>query len=162
MSTHLGNGCPPNLPRHPNLIWEQLAAEGLHACLIVDGHHLPPSVVKVMVRAKGADKTILVTDAISAAGSPPGTYTVGAVKAELSAEGKVTPVGGGGRLAGSALTLDAGVARTVAFTGLPIETALAMASTQPARFLGIEPAGQVTATWNAARHDLKIERVANT
>ena len=57
------------LPRHPNVIWEQLAADGLLASLIVDGHHLPPATVKAMVRAKGADRTILVTDAIGAAGS---------------------------------------------------------------------------------------------
>ena len=52
MSTHLGNGCAAILPRHPNLIWEQLAADELLASLIVDGHHLPPAMVKSAVRAK--------------------------------------------------------------------------------------------------------------
>ena len=54
LSTHLGNGCASVLPRHPNVIWEQLAADTLHASLIVDGHHLPPATVKAMVRAKGS------------------------------------------------------------------------------------------------------------
>ena len=53
LSTHLGNGCAQMLPRHPNVIWEQLAADELTAGFIVDGHHLPPSTVKAMLRAKG-------------------------------------------------------------------------------------------------------------
>ena len=69
MSTHLGNGCPQLLHRHNSMIWEQLAADELFAGLIVDGHHLPPAVVKCMLRAKGLAKTILVTDAISASAS---------------------------------------------------------------------------------------------
>src|SRR6266571_5226356 len=60
LATHLGNGCPQMLPRHPNVIWELLAADALLASMIVDGHHLPPSTVKAMVRAKGALRTILV------------------------------------------------------------------------------------------------------
>ena len=72
LSTHLGNGCAPSLPRHPNLLWEQLAADSMMASLIVDGHHLPPATVTTFVRAKGIDRTILVTDAVAAAGCPPG------------------------------------------------------------------------------------------
>ena len=53
------------------------------ASLIVDGHHLPPATVKAMVRAKGAGRTILVTDAIAAAGCAPGAYTIGGVDCEL-------------------------------------------------------------------------------
>jgi N-acetylglucosamine-6-phosphate deacetylase len=52
MSTHSGNGCAQMLPRHPNFLWEQLAADELLAGLIVDGHHLPAATVKSMVRAK--------------------------------------------------------------------------------------------------------------
>jgi len=52
LATHLGNGCPQMLPRHPNVIWELLAADALFASLIVDGHHLPPATVKSMIRAK--------------------------------------------------------------------------------------------------------------
>src|SRR5437867_4734737 len=52
LATHLGNGCPQMLPRHPNVIWELLAADAVFASLIVDGHHLPPATVKAMIRAK--------------------------------------------------------------------------------------------------------------
>ena len=72
LATHLGNGCAQMLPRHPNVIWELLAADRVFASLIVDGHHLPPATVKAMVRAKGPRWTILVTDAIAAAASPAG------------------------------------------------------------------------------------------
>ncbi|HIN31498.1 TPA: N-acetylglucosamine-6-phosphate deacetylase, partial [Candidatus Poribacteria bacterium] len=56
MSTHLGNGAHAQIRRHPNYIWDQLAADELHASFIVDGHHLPPSVVKSMFRAKGLER----------------------------------------------------------------------------------------------------------
>ena len=105
------------LPRHPNVIWELLAADALFASLIVDGHHLPPATVKAMVRAKGADRTILVTDAIAAAGCAPGRYTIGAVECELGADGRVS-LPGTPYLAGSSLTLDRAIANTVRFTGL--------------------------------------------
>jgi N-acetylglucosamine-6-phosphate deacetylase len=68
LATHLGNGCPQMLPRHPNVIWELLGADALFASLIVDGFHLPPATVKSMIRAKGLDRTMLVTDAMAAAG----------------------------------------------------------------------------------------------
>ena len=120
LSTHLGNGCASMLPRHPNVIWEQLAADALVASLIVDGHHLPPATVKAMVRAKGAERTILVTDAMAAAGGAPGRYRIGAVECELGADGRVS-LPGTPFLAGSSLTLDRAIANTVRFTGLPID-----------------------------------------
>ena len=66
--THLGNGSHAQLQRHPNYIWEQLANDALQASIIVDGHHLPPSVVKSFYRVKGADRLILVSDVVSAGG----------------------------------------------------------------------------------------------
>jgi N-acetylglucosamine-6-phosphate deacetylase len=139
MSTHLGNGCAGVLPRHPNVIWDQLANDELVASLIVDGHHLPASVVRAMVRAKGIQRTILVTDAIAAAGSPPGRYRLGELDVELDATGRVAAPGAA-NLAGSALTMDRAVANVVRFTGLSLEDVLPMASTIPASFLGLETA----------------------
>jgi N-acetylglucosamine-6-phosphate deacetylase len=147
LSTHLGNGCATVLARHPNVIWEQLAADGLHASLIVDGHHLPASTVKAMVRAKGIERTILVTDAIAAAGCPPGRYRMGAVECELGADGRVS-LPGTPSLAGSSLTMERAVANTVRFTGLPIDDVIAMASLNPARYMGTTTAGTVTAEWD--------------
>jgi N-acetylglucosamine-6-phosphate deacetylase len=145
LSTHLGNGCAVTLPRHPNVIWDQLADDRLMASLIVDGHHLPPSTVKVMVRAKTAERCLLVTDAVMAAGSPPGRYMLGDLEVELSPTGRVAAPGSP-TLAGSSLTLDRAVAWTVQMADIPLTEAVAMASTQPATYLGIRPRGQVTIT----------------
>jgi len=159
LSTHLGNGCAQMLPRHPNFIWEQLAADELLASLIVDGHHLPPATVKAMVRAKTPARTMLVTDAIAAAGCLPGTYQIGEEQVELSATGRVA-VPGASNLAGSALAMHTAVANTVRFTGLPLSEVLPMASTHPAHYLGTEPAGRVSAEWDPETYRLSINAVA--
>ena len=69
MSTHLGNGAHQVLQRHPNYIWEQLAEDRLMASFIVDGVHLPASFLKVALRAKSIERSVLVTDASTPAGA---------------------------------------------------------------------------------------------
>jgi N-acetylglucosamine-6-phosphate deacetylase len=147
LSTHLGNGCANLLARHPNFIWEQLAADELLASLIVDGHHLPPATVKAMVRAKTPRRILLVTDAVAAAGCVPGSYELNGMRVVLSEDGRVAQPGASW-LAGSAITLDRAVANTVKFTGLPLEEVVPMASTQPAQYVGLQAVGRVTADWN--------------
>lgn len=158
LSTHLGNGCANLLPRHPNFIWEQLAADELYASFIVDGHHLPAATVKAMMRAKTLAKTILVTDAIAAAGCAPGLFELGGVTVELSADGRVAEPGKPW-LAGSSLSMDRAVANTIKFTGLPIAEVLPMASSQPANYLGTEPLGAVIADWDEANYALRVNSV---
>lgn len=75
LSTHLGNGIPKTLPRHPNIIWRQLADDRLSVGLIADGHHLPFDTLEVMLRAKGVDRAFLVSDATEIGGRPPGRYS---------------------------------------------------------------------------------------
>jgi N-acetylglucosamine-6-phosphate deacetylase len=147
MSTHLGNGCPATLPRHPNVIWDQLATDALEASLIVDGHHLPPSTVRVMVRAKGAERCLLVTDAMMAAGAAPGVYRLGGLDVVASPSGRVA-VPGSLTLAGSSLTMPAAVGHTCRWAAVDIGVAWAMASTQPAHYLGLSPRGVADVTWN--------------
>lgn len=158
LSTHLGNGCAQVLPRHPNVIWEQLAADPLFASFIVDGHHVAPSAVKAMIRARGVSQSILVTDAITAAGCPPGRYTIGGVTCELGADGRVS-LPGTPYLAGSGVTMNLAIANTVRFTGLSIDEVIPMASTIPAGYLGTTTAGTVTADWNAGAWQLSIRGV---
>ena len=158
LATHLGNGCAHMLPRHPNTIWELLAADTVFATLIVDGHHLPPATVKAMIRAKGIARTILITDAVAAAGCAPGTHTIGGVTSELSADGRVS-LPGTPYLAGSALTLDRAIANTVRFTGLPIDSVIPMATTIPAAFLGVATSGTVQADWEPETAALHVRRV---
>jgi len=132
LSTHLGNGAHPVLRRHPNYLWEQLAEDRLMADFIVDGIHLPPSFLKVALRAKTLARSVLVTDAAAPAGCPPGRYQLGEQAVELTADNRVMLVGKE-RLAGSALRMDRGVENLMRIAGLSLADAVTMATTNAAR-----------------------------
>ncbi len=72
--THLGNGVPNQLDRHSNPLWAGLADDHFHMTIITDGHHLPPALIKTFIRAKGIDKTIVISDAAALAGLPSGRF----------------------------------------------------------------------------------------
>ncbi len=135
-STHLGNGSHAKIDRHPNYIWEQLANDDLWASFIVDGHHLPPSVVKCFLRSKGVARSILVSDAIAAAGKPPGRHRLGNVEVEVTPERRVC-LPGTPYLAGSVLEMNEAIANTVRFSDATLDDALRMASSNPAELLGL-------------------------
>jgi N-acetylglucosamine-6-phosphate deacetylase len=137
-STHLGNGAHALIPRHPNYIWDQLAEDRLSAGLIFDGHHLPPAVMQSMVRAKGVERTILVTDALALAGLPPGVYAsaVGG-DVELLPSGRVV-LSGTPYLAGSAATLGICLGNAVRHAGVTIRDAVRMVTANPSRLLGLD------------------------
>jgi N-acetylglucosamine-6-phosphate deacetylase len=158
LSTHLGNGCAQMLPRHPNILWEQLANDRLVASLIVDGHHLPAATVKSMVRAKGRSGSILVTDAISAAAAPPGRYTIGTVWCERDRDGRVS-LPGTPYLAGSAVTMPDAIGNTARYCGLPLDQVVPMASTIPASLIGLTTRGSLHAEWDAEACELRILEV---
>jgi N-acetylglucosamine-6-phosphate deacetylase len=136
LSTHLGNGSHAKIDRHPNYIWEQLANDDLWASFIVDGHHLPPSVVKCFLRSKGVGRSILVTDAIAAAGKPAGQYRLGNVEVEVTPARRVN-LPGTPYLAGSVLEMHEAIAKTVQYSDATLDNALRMASANPAELLGI-------------------------
>jgi N-acetylglucosamine-6-phosphate deacetylase len=132
LSTHLGNGAHAVMRRHPNYLWEQLAEDRLMADFIVDGIHLPPSFLKVALRAKTVARSVLVTDAAAPAGCPPGRYFLGEQPVELTADNRVMLVGQE-RLAGSALRMDRGVENLMRIAGLSLADAVSMATTNAAR-----------------------------
>ena len=132
LSTHLGNGADAVLPRHPNYIWEQLAEDKLAASFIVDGHHLPDSFLRVALRAKEVERSILVTDAVMPALCAPGPYRLGEVEVELKDDQRVV-LRGGTRLAGSSLRMDAAISNVMRVAGLNLTEAIAMATVNPAR-----------------------------
>jgi N-acetylglucosamine-6-phosphate deacetylase len=132
MSTHLGNGAHAVLQRHPNYIWEQLAEDRLTASFIVDGIHLPASFLKVALRAKGLERSVLVTDAVMPACSRPGRYRLGEVEVELHPDDRVTLVGEE-KLAGSSLRMDRGVENLMKLAGLSLSDAVTLATRNPAR-----------------------------
>ena len=144
LSTHLGNGAHLNLRRHPNYIWEQLADDRLAASFIADGHHLPASVLTVMVRAKGVERSILISDATELAGMPPGRYeTPVGGPVELSADGRLA-LAGSQLLAGAVRPLLDCVAWTARHTEIGLRAAVQMATANPARLLA--PAGPARGT----------------
>jgi N-acetylglucosamine-6-phosphate deacetylase len=132
LSTHLGNGADAVLPRHPNYIWEQLAEDRLAASFIVDGIHLPDSFLRVAMRAKGVERSVLVTDAVMPAMCPPGPYRLGEVEVELKDNDRVV-LKGGTRLAGSSLRMDRAISNVMRIAGLSLTESLAMATLNPAR-----------------------------
>ncbi len=137
LSTHLGNGCHGMLPRHPNIIWDQLAEDQLFASMIADGFHLPDSVLKVFIRSK-AERAILVSDGTSYAGMQPGPYhspAMGSIR--KTEEGKLHIEGSPETLAGSVGTLIDGVAKISAMEGLPF--AWDMASVHPLNLINRVP-----------------------
>jgi N-acetylglucosamine-6-phosphate deacetylase len=149
LCTHLGNGAHAQLPRHPNYIWEQLGDDRLSAGFIMDGHHLPPSVARSMLRAKGLDRSILVSDAIYLAGMPPGSAEFMGMRVELTPERRVN-LAGTPYLAGSALALAEGIGNAVRFAGITLAEALRLATVNPATMLGVDDRWGVIAPGRAA------------
>lgn len=137
LSTHLGNGSHAKIDRHPNYIWEQLAADELWASFIVDGHHLPSSVVKCFLRCKTTRRSILVTDAIAAAGRPSGQYRLGNITVEVTPERRVC-LPGTPYLAGSVLEMHEAVAKTVLYSDATLDDALQMACRNPAQLMDMD------------------------
>ena len=132
LSTHLGNGAHSVLPRHPNYLWEQLAEDRLNADFIADGIHIGKSFLIVALRAKGVERSILVTDASSPAGAAPGRYYLGDQPVDLTPDDRVV-LAGQTRLAGSALKMHKGVENLMKLAGLSLPEALTMATRNPAR-----------------------------
>lgn len=139
MSTHLGNGSHPVMPRHANYLWAQLADDRLQAGLICDGFHLPPYVVQTLVRAKTPERCLLVSDVVGLAGMPPGHYSSHLTATEVLPSGKLVVAGQTELLAGASLPLSAGVGNVMAFAGLTLAEAIRMATTHPCRMLGLPP-----------------------
>ncbi|MBV1705229.1 MAG: N-acetylglucosamine-6-phosphate deacetylase, partial [Hyphomicrobiales bacterium] len=130
LSTHLGNACAHTGHKFDNPIFAQLGVDDLTATFIADGRHVPPAVLRAMVRAKGPGRAILVTDAVSAAGAPPGLYRFAGMAIERGADGAVR-LPGTSTLAGAALELDQAMRNAVEWGAATAPQALAMASASP-------------------------------
>ena len=130
MSTHLGNGLPQQMRKLANSMFAQLAEDRLWGCFIADGVHLPPLALKSLLRAKGFERSILVTDAVAGAAAPPGLYALAGMAVERQGDGAMR-LPGTATLAGSALTLDQAVRNVIDWGFATREQALAMAGAHP-------------------------------
>ena len=131
LSTHLGNGAHSTLAKF-NYIFDQLAEDRLAASFIVDGIHLADNFLRVALRAKGIERSILVTDAVMPAMCKPGPYRLGEVEVELKEDNRVV-LRGGTRLAGSSLRMDHAISNTMRIAQLTLTEAITMATINPAR-----------------------------
>jgi N-acetylglucosamine-6-phosphate deacetylase len=142
MFTHLFNAMSPFQHRAPGAVGAALTDERVSVSLIADGVHTHAAALKLALRAKGPDRVVLVTDAVSAAGAPPGRYGLGG--RPVVSNGQSVRLEDG-TLAGSTLTMDRAVRAMVSLGGARLEDALAMASTVPAGLAGLPDTGRLAA-----------------
>lgn len=136
--THLGNGLPALLPRHQNPLWAGLANDDLLASIITDGHHLPPAVLKTILRTKGPGRCLVISDASPLAGLAPGDYRWMGAAVRLQEDGKVVNPATG-YMAGSSATILA-CANHLAQLGLVGLSELGqMCFYNPLRLIGMSP-----------------------
>ena len=138
--THLFNAMSSLHHREPGVIGALLADERAIIGLIADGVHLHPSMFGWLIRAKGAERITLVTDAIAAMGQGPGEYTLGDRRVLVSASSARLE---DGTLAGSILTMDQAILNLISWGSCSLAEALTMASTTPARLLGLDKLGRL-------------------
>ncbi|UBV44273.1 N-acetylglucosamine-6-phosphate deacetylase (plasmid) [Deinococcus taeanensis] len=137
--THCFNGMRPIHHREPGVIVAAFEQRQVSLQAIVDGVHLHPAIVRLMHRLKGPEGVVLITDALQAMGLGDGTYAFG---------GHMVTVHGGvarladGTLASSTVTMNEALRNTVQL-GVPLTDAVMMASTTPARLLGLPHKGRV-------------------
>lgn len=150
-ATHTFNAMRPLDHQEPGILGTVLSDDRLFAELICDGVHSKPDIARLWWRAKGRDRGILITDAMSATGMPEGEYRLGAFPIQVS-NGRATH---NGVLAGSVLTLDRALQNFLAFTGAQVEDGMHLLTTNPAAMIGIgDGVGKV-----AAGHEANIVAV---
>jgi N-acetylglucosamine-6-phosphate deacetylase len=142
-----------------------LSEDRLSADIIADGVHVAPAMVNLFLKAKGPERAVLITDAISATGMPDGTYQLGGFKVQVRGDRCELE----GKLAGSVLTMDRAVRNVMTFAEWNLQQCVALATRNPARVLGLSatkgaiargadadlilltPAGEVVHTFVAGR-----------
>lgn len=136
--THLGNGIPVQIARHDNAIWAGLANDALSATMIADGHHLPPSLLKTIIRAKGPERCIAISDTSALAGLPPGEYESMGARVVLEESGLLhNPATG--YMAGSSATMLTCVNHLASLDLVTPRELIAMAFDNPLKLIGVEP-----------------------
>lgn len=131
--THLFNAMAQMEGRNPGVVGAALASD-LYAGIIVDGHHVHPASLRAAFAAKGADRLMLVTDAMATVGGHDDHFMLGDVRIEVK-DGALR--GPDGTLAGSAISMIDAVRNAAAMMHIDVATSVRMASATPAAFLGL-------------------------
>lgn len=134
--THLGNGVPAMLSRHENPIWAGLGNDDLVAMIIADGHHLPASMLKTIIKTKGPERCIVVSDAVSLAGLPAGQYELIGHQVVLEEGGRLNDLTTG-YLAGSSATMLQCMNHLASLDLVDYEELLAMGFDNPLALIGL-------------------------
>ena len=132
-ATHTFNAMRPLDHRQPGIVGEVLSNRNLTADMIVDGIHVDPVVVELFLKAKGTERAVLITDAMSATGMPDGRYKLGPIEVDVK-DGKATA---GNSLAGSVLTMDRAVRNVMKFSNWGLRDAVRAATLNPAQAVGL-------------------------
>lgn len=132
-ATHTFNAMRPLNHREPGILGTVLTEDALFAELICDGVHTAPEMARLWWRAKGVERAILMTDAMSACGMPDGEYQLGGFSVQVS-QGRAMA---GGVLAGSVLTMDRALSKFIAFTGATVAQGARLLTANPAAMTGI-------------------------
>lgn len=133
--THCFNGMRGLHHREPGVVGAGLIDERLSLELVADGYHVHPGAIKLLVKVKGPEDLILITDGMRAVGMPEGEYELGGLR--VFSDGETARLENGS-LAGSLLTLDAAVRNMVQFGKVPLYQAVKMASLTPAKRIGVD------------------------
>jgi N-acetylglucosamine-6-phosphate deacetylase len=134
--THLGNGCPRELDRHDNILWRVFETPGLMIGVIPDRIHVSPALFRLMHRVLPPDSIYYVTDAMSAAGMPPGKYPLGKLDLEVGPD-QIVRQPGKPLFAGSALRPIDGVFRAAEMLGCEWQKVWDKFSEAPLRLMGL-------------------------
>lgn len=135
-ATHTGNAMKL-LHQHFPAIWGAvLEDDDVYCEIICDGLHLHPGTVRLILKTKGIDRVVAITDSIMAAGLPDGNYKLG-VNDVVVVNGDAKLADGGSR-AGSTLTTGRALRNLVAFTGKTVEELLPLLTENPAKLLGLD------------------------
>jgi N-acetylglucosamine-6-phosphate deacetylase len=136
-ATHTFNAMRALDHRDPGIAAYVLDNDSLFAEIVCDGIHVDPAMIRLFFKAKGSEKSILITDGMAATGMPDGRYKLGEMDVEVS-NGRCTSAGSPGVLAGSVVTMDQAVRNFSSFTGISVAASAQCAARNPARLMSLE------------------------
>lgn len=135
-ATHVGNAMKLLHQHFPAIFGAVLEKDSVYAEMICDGRHLHPGIVRLIIKTKGLEKVVAITDSIMAAGLPDGKYKLG-VNEVVVTDGDATLASNGVR-AGSTLTMGRALQNLLEFSGRDLEEIVPLLTENPARLIGLK------------------------